>query len=672
MFAYLTQKSGGWAYLHHGAMAADALDALGWAETEIANIPGYANEVDDPINGLPHPGSSNHRVEKYQRVFESYGGENCSFMGAEKWASGFAELAKIAYASGDLELGKKNLGYAIHYIQDALCPPHIFPFSEKLADTAHWNFEANALSLYGTAGNDWQALVRDVPAELITSTEDLRQKVEEAADWMNASFQPPRCSYVRQDGAVIGDLSGTVVGWNMSDEDIGKCIERAASLVKGAARWAHPHAKYGIIYIRADGSIDPPMASISSIDNVTYNVADSIATYGIVIERDNVIVDGNGHTIQGTFDPMSNRGMDLSFRSNVTIKNTKVVGFWQSGIYLWYSSHICIFGSSMTANSYGGLIGYESNCSSIYENNIENNSYGIYLYGHHYLNRIFRNNITANRAHGIGLDFGSGIGSLNNDIYGNNITANYGNVSVGFYGGIFLRGYSNNSIYENNIENNWCGIYLYTGSNNTIYNNNFRNNIQQIRDANSDYPNIPPSINAWDYGYPSGGNYWSGYTGVDSDPDGIGDTEYIIGAGNIDHYPLMGMFHSFNTFLSCSVDVVSNSTVESFEYSASNSEIRMYVSNMTVNQTFGFCRVRIPHALMNETYHVTINGAEPYHGNYTLYDDGNNRWIYFSYQHSTLEIIIVPEFPSFLILPLFIITTLLALIASRKKRTGIT
>src|SRR5438552_18247804 len=53
----------------------------------------------------------------------------------------------------------------------------------------------------------------------------------------------------------------------------------------------------------------------------------------------------------------------------------------------------------------------------------------------------------------------------------------------------------------------------------------------------------------WDDGYPSGGNFWSDYTGVDNcsgpnqdvcpDPDGIGDTPYTIDANNSDRYPLI-------------------------------------------------------------------------------------------------------------------------------------
>jgi hypothetical protein len=37
------------------------------------------------------------------------------------------------------------------------------------------------------------------------------------------------------------------------------------------------------------------------------------------------------------------------------------------------------------------------------------------------------------------------------------------------------------------------------------------------------------------------GNYWSDYSGIDSEPDGIGDTPYNISgtAGSVDNYPIL-------------------------------------------------------------------------------------------------------------------------------------
>jgi len=61
------------------------------------------------------------------------------------------------------------------------------------------------------------------------------------------------------------------------------------------------------------------------------------------------------------------------------------------------------------------------------------------------------------------------------------------------------------------------------------------------------------SINVWDDGYPSGGNYWSDYTDVDqySGPnqdqpgsDGIWDHPYVIDPYAKDNYPIVPEFPS--------------------------------------------------------------------------------------------------------------------------------
>lgn len=137
---------------------------------------------------------------------------------------------------------------------------------------------------------------------------------------------------------------------------------------------------------------------------------------------------------------------------------------------------------------------------------------------------------------------------VNNCIIKNNrITNNYQGIRV--YQGIHLlrriksiKVYmsSNNSISANNITNNEYAIALHESSNNIIYHNNFLDNTEQVYSYNS--------TNVWDDGYPSGGNYWSDYAGVDlhSGPfqngtgcDGVGDTSYVIDENNQDNYPLM-------------------------------------------------------------------------------------------------------------------------------------
>jgi len=103
-------------------------------------------------------------------------------------------------------------------------------------------------------------------------------------------------------------------------------------------------------------------------------------------------------------------------------------------------------------------------------------------------------------------------------------------------------GSSDNTISENNIMNNTQGVWLIAASDNKFYHNNFIDNTQQVHISMSGY------ANAWDDGYPSGGNYWTDYTDADlyngayqneTGSDGIGDSPYFINVHNQDDYPLM-------------------------------------------------------------------------------------------------------------------------------------
>lgn len=94
-------------------------------------------------------------------------------------------------------------------------------------------------------------------------------------------------------------------------------------------------------------------------------------------------------------------------------------------------------------------------------------------------------------------------------------------------------GSNNNIIRYNIIYGNGQGIIMddkYQEIGNKIYHNDLIENTLQAFDVLGQ--------NVWDNGYPSGGNYWSDYTGVDGNNDGIGDTPYVF-VGDQDNYPLM-------------------------------------------------------------------------------------------------------------------------------------
>ena len=86
-------------------------------------------------------------------------------------------------------------------------------------------------------------------------------------------------------------------------------------------------------------------------------------------------------------------------------------------------------------------------------------------------------------------------------------------------------------IVRNDILSNNQGVVLNRTMNIQVFHNNFLHNSAQAIDHQG-------TGNTWDNGYPSGGNYWTDYTGTDPDQDGIGDTPYAF-SDNQDRFPLM-------------------------------------------------------------------------------------------------------------------------------------
>jgi len=182
--------------------------------------------------------------------------------------------------------------------------------------------------------------------------------------------------------------------------------------------------------------------------------------------------------------------------------------------------------------------------------------------------------------------------------------------------GILMRdNCASNLIFGNIISNNINGVRTtdFTCTGNKIYHNNFVNNTYQTM--------LMGIGGMWDNGYPSGGNYWSCYEGVDyySGPyknvtgsDGVGDAPYGDG---LDRYPFMGLIQFFNAGRwdenDYHVIVASNAIISDFDF---NPNVGCFVKfNVTVpNEKTGFCRVMIPCQLLwigsGEQWTVTANG----------------------------------------------------------------
>jgi len=174
------------------------------------------------------------------------------------------------------------------------------------------------------------------------------------------------------------------------------------------------------------------------------------------------------------------------------IRNVEISGAAKAGIYLSYVKNGTIEDCTFEANWIGVALNFSSlnrisNCS--FEQNVD----GIHFYFAH-----------------------------DNQILGNTFSRNDA--------AIWLDASDENEISANLIKDSHMGVYLNLGSEaNKIVDNAF---VDNYHNARSDNPNI------WDDG--SAGNYWSDFTAIDADRDGIWDTPYqITNDGDRDNRPLV-------------------------------------------------------------------------------------------------------------------------------------
>jgi len=233
------------------------------------------------------------------------------------------------------------------------------------------------------------------------------------------------------------------------------------------------------IRILSDGSIDPPTVPIQRNGDVYTFTADVYAR--IVVDKDNIVIDGAGYALQGNYNGTRTDSWVLGQGPNQEYNETQVP--WTIGIDLANKNR-----HSLTVKNL----------------NIKNFYIGMYIW------------------------------TPNNTITECAITDNIV--------GILLSGDSN-TITKNYIARNEEGIFFGVNQpgnkplNIILTHNSFIDNAVQFSGCFCKDYNTTEPIHTWDDG--EEGNYWSDYNGTDNNGDGVGDTPYVIDVQNQDRYPLM-------------------------------------------------------------------------------------------------------------------------------------
>jgi parallel beta-helix repeat protein len=147
------------------------------------------------------------------------------------------------------------------------------------------------------------------------------------------------------------------------------------------------------IYIREDGTVEGTDKIQKNGD--FYVFTDSISVdsgfYGIEVEKDNIVIDGTGFTLEGPgYSVMY--GIYLRDRNNVTVKNLKIRNF-QFGVYLTEINNTVT--NCRITETYGAI--YARGINNLTECILENNYYGLYTEGSY--DTIYHNNFINNTRH---------------------------------------------------------------------------------------------------------------------------------------------------------------------------------------------------------------------------------------------------------------------------------
>jgi parallel beta-helix repeat protein len=202
----------------------------------------------------------------------------------------------------------------------------------------------------------------------------------------------------------------------------------------------------GAITIKASGNIEG--TDKIQRDGDVYLFTGSISG-SIVVERDNIIIDGAVYVLQPQND--AGVGVDIRDRNNVTIRNLTITGFIGRCAILLINTNNCDIQNNTLSNNLNGIeMTLRSSRNKIIGNNFENNELGLELYS---------------------IDPGSDNLISENEIKNNNF-------------GMAIRDFTSTNIHSNKFEMNKYGFFLGVGSGTRLENNALSNNTHAFGASN--------------------------------------------------------------------------------------------------------------------------------------------------------------------------------------------
>jgi parallel beta-helix repeat protein len=213
------------------------------------------------------------------------------------------------------------------------------------------------------------------------------------------------------------------------------------------------------IFICSNGTISPPDAPILNNGNV-YTLKTDVFD-GIAIQKNDVILDGNGYRMFGN---LYGTGILLDNVRNVTVQNVNVQ-FFQDGLYLDHCNDTVIKGNSLTGC--GMEVSPNSHNNQITQNSID---------GTISMDESSSNLISANSASEISIAWSQNITVSNNQVADDKLfngVLTFGN----FTEGIYIDNSSNCTVAGNTVERKGVGVDLWYCTNLTLTDNTLRDNL---------------------------------------------------------------------------------------------------------------------------------------------------------------------------------------------------